>query len=302
MGLKLFFSLIFIVIVISLLALYWFIPFSDAEFLVQQLSSNENAPLSAQALQFYPNMRFVDNQITYKIYDCPLQKRDDMLRALNTVQDQTVLSFSSTDANEEISIYCEQTNKIEEGLFIAGEGGPTNITKTGEYNLIATGKILLLRNANCPQPNIAIHELLHVLGFDHVEDSKDIMYPVSRCDQEISQSTIEQINALYAIPNYVDLAFENVTATMRGKYLDTTFSVRNNGLADAIPSTVIIYADEQNVKEVEIEELAIGHGRMISLTNIWVSQLSVSEITLEIAYALPELKKENNEVLLKVKN
>ena len=192
-------------------------------------------------------------------------------------------------------------NKIEEGMFIAGEGGPINITQVGEFNIIKKGQILLFKESDCATPNIAIHELLHALGFDHVDDSRDIMYPISRCGQKISNATIDKINFLHSIPDYPDLLFENANASMRGKYLNLNISVRNNGFSESKDSEIIIYADNSSIKTVSLEKLDIGHGRFISLSNIWINQLSVKNIKLVINYSFPELKKENNEIILEIK-
>ncbi len=302
MGMKLFLSLIFIIIVMSLLILYWFVPITESEFFIQNQGSDFSIGKTAQAKQFYENMRFPDKKISYRIdEECTLQKKDDIIRAFQALEEDTILDFYAVNQNEEITIYCDSTTKIEEGLFIAGEGGPTNITKAGEFNIITKGKILLFRESKCPRPNIAIHELLHVLGFDHVDDPNDIMYEISKCGQEISPITIDVINLIYSIPSYSDLIFENITANMQGKYLNVNMSIRNNGFKDAGQAKIIIYANDIAVKEVNLDPLKIGHGRIISLTNVWIGQLSVKNIRLEITASYDELKKENNEVLLKVK-
>jgi len=73
-------------------------------------------------------MRYPNSKISYKIYDCPLQKKDNMKRAFEMISNKTILDFYSINSNEEISVTCDSKNKIEEGLFIAGEGGPTNMS------------------------------------------------------------------------------------------------------------------------------------------------------------------------------
>ena len=77
MSSKLVFSLLFILAVITLLVFYWFIPISDTNFLLQSQQSNPNIKNTATPIQFYENMRFPSSRISYKIEDCPLQKKDD---------------------------------------------------------------------------------------------------------------------------------------------------------------------------------------------------------------------------------
>ena len=213
-----------------------------------------------------------------------------------------VLNFYSVSNNEEILITCESKTRFEGEFFIAGEGGPTNITQAGDFNVIHNGGIILLRDSRCERPNIAIHELLHALGFDHSKNPENIMYEVSRCGQEIGQDSINVINELYSVPSLPDLTFENASASMKGRYLDISMVVRNNGLKNSENAKIIVYADEDSVKELEIEALPIGSGKLITLTNIFVLQTSVSEIKLSIDYNPEELKKENNIISLKVKS
>jgi len=246
-------------------------------------------------------MRFPEPRISYKIDDCTLQKQDDMERAFNILENLTILDFYSVSSNEEISVTCSSNNIIEEGMFIAGEGGPTNITQGDDFNVIFRGTILLIKDSKCTDPNVALHELFHVLGFNHSENSNNIMYYVSKCRQEISSDMIKLINELYSIPSYADLSFEDVSATMSGKYLNTNFTIRNYGLKDTTSSQVKIYGDGKNIKTVDLKPVNIGYGRSISLQNIFVTQLNVKELEFVIETNFPELDKENNKIILEIK-
>jgi len=301
-GLKIFFSLVIIIFMILLLIFYWFIPFNTIEFGLKPGSSNFSLnALESKGMQFYENMRYPNPEISYKIHDCPLQKQDDMLRAFEIISNKSILTFYPVVFDEEISVTCDSKTKVEGGMFIAGEGGPTNITKSGEFNVIFHGKILLIRESKCEKPNIAIHELLHALGFDHSENPNNIMYNVSKCRQNIGGDTIELINELYFIQSYPDISFGNVSAVMHGKYLDTNISIRNDGLKDSEDIKIIIYADEKLVKEIELEPLEIGYGKLIMLKNIWISKININELEFLIDYSFEELNKKNNEIKLEIK-
>lgn len=303
MAWKIFFSLVFIIIAVSLLVLYWFMPFGISEFEARKIgSSNFTINGFEKDMQFYENMRYPSSKISYKIENCPLQKEDEVERAFEILSIQTILSFYSVNSNEEISVTCDSGTKINGGLFIAGEGGPINITQTEKFNVIFNGKILLIRKSNCENPNIALHELLHALGFTHSSNPNNIMYNVSKCSQTIGQDTLDLINKLYSYPSYPDLSFENVSAVMHGRYLDMNIGIRNNGLKKSEKATISIYADKELVKEIELEPLDIGYGREIFLKNVWISKISVSELELSIDYSLNELEKENNKITLKIKN
>ena len=301
MEVKKFNTILIAVIIILLISVYWFIPFNTTEFTP---SANSNFSINSSennTLQFYPNMRFPSTNISYRIENCPLQRKNDMEEAFKILEGETILQFYPVTYGEEITVTCEETQKTEGNLFIAGEGGPTNITIAGDFNVIESGEVLLLKDSSCPKPNIALHELLHVLGFDHSKNPNNIMYPISTCDQTLGDDIINFINEIYSTPSEPDLLFENASASMHGRYLDIEFNVRNDGLEDAQESTVKILADGKQVEKVDIPPIEIGYGRKVSVVNIWVNQISVHNIEFVIENNFEELKKDNNEVTFEIK-
>ena len=303
MNAKIINGFLIVIVIVLILFVYWFIPLDTTEF---NLSSNSNSNFSLNSnedtpLQFYENMRFPDTKISYRIENCPLQRENDMEWAFDIIEEETLLEFYPVSYNEEISVTCEEKTKYEGKLFIAGEGGPTNITISGDLNVIEAGKILLMKDSDCDKPNIAIHELLHVLGFDHSENQKNIMYEISRCDQTIGDDIIEFINEIYSIPSNPDLLFENASASMHGRYLDVSFSVRNNGLKDSGESIVNVIVDGKNVEEIEIPSIEIGYGRRVSIVNIWIKQINVENIQFILENNFEELDKSNNLVSFEIK-
>jgi len=304
MGWRTFFSLLFIIFALALLIVYWFVPYNEIEFNGGFVIPNSNFSLnpSKDGMQFYENMRYASSEISYRIDDCTLQKKDDMERAFQIIGDQTILNFYPVIGGEEISVTCDSRNKIEGGLFIAGEGGPSNITIAGDYNVISQGSILLLRDSTCSKPNIALHELLHALGFAHSLNRNNIMYNISKCSQIVGEDIFMLINDLYVVDGGPDLQFQEATAIMRGKYLDANISVRNMGLKDSQDAKLNIYVDNDFVKEVELEPIKVGAGRSITLKNIWVSQINVRQIKFVINSSFVELDKENNVVILELES
>ena len=288
-------------IIIIMLVIYFFIPFNTLELTPTPTNSNFSLDLENSKMQFYDNMRYFSNEISYKIDGCPLQKRSNMEEAFDILENLTTLEFFEVDFGEEILIECDSNVVVEDGLFIAGEGGPTNITVAGDFNLIYNGRVLLLRESKCPNPNVGLHELLHALGFDHSSNPDNIMYEVSKCKQTIGEDIPQLINELYSIENYPDLSFENVSVNMEGKYLNADLSIRNKGLRFSEKTNLIIYADDKKIKEIEISPLDIGYGTKLTLSNTWIGQININEIKLFLETDSKELDKSNNEISFVVK-
>ncbi len=300
MGVKKTLSGLIVFLLITTLVFYWFIPFQTIEFITNKGHSNFSLYNFDSEMQFYQNMRFPYKEISYKINNCPLNQQGEMIRAFDIIKNKTVLEFYSVMNNPEITISCDSKNRIEGGLFIAGEGGPTNITKTKNFNVIFKGNIILIKESKCPRPNVAIHELLHVLGFNHSENSNNIMYPISNCKQTLGDIP-DLINEIYSVESYSDLEFEDISAIMEGKYLDMNISIRNNGLIDSEIAEIIISSDDTIIKEILLEPLGVGYGIEIMLSNVWVPKLSVKEINFFINSNFNELDKENNQKILQIK-
>ena len=291
------------VFLVLLLFFYWVFPLETIDFTFSPKNSNFSLnSYGNEGMQFYENMRYPSKEISYRIKDCTLQKADEMETAFDIIDNLTIINFYSVNNNEEISVTCDSKTRFEGDLFIAGEGGPINITKAGYFNVIQKGAITLIRESKCENPNVGIHELLHALGFDHSENPNNIMYPVSKCSQTIGQDISDMINELYSFQSLPDLAFENVSATMSGRYLDLNFTIRNQGIKDSSGAKVEIYADGELVKEIESEPLDIGHGRSIFISNIFILQKSIDELRFSIKTNFEELDKENNEAILNYKN
>lgn len=303
MKVKAFFYILITLIIIIFLVVYWFIPFNVIEFNAGPTNSNFTlSNLENQSLQYYQNMRFPNENISYRIYECSLQKQADMKRAFEMMQELTMLNFYPVEYGQEISVTCNEANQFEDekGLFVAGEGGPTNVTLAGNFNVIYAGKILLIRNSDCEKPNVALHELLHVLGFSHSQNPDNIMYEITDCRQTIGEDMINLINEIYSVPSEPDLLFEDASAVMHGKYLEANFSVRNNGIKYSGESKIKILADGEEIKESELPPIEVGYGIKISQT-IWVAQINVKKIEFVIENNFEELDKANNKVSLEIK-
>jgi len=301
MGLKGILTIIISLILISSIFFY-FIPLNTLEFISVPENNNFSLFQFDEQMQFYPNMRYASNEISYKISNCILQKENDMTNAFAIVENLTSLKFKPVLNNEEISITCQETNRFENDMFVAGEGGATKIIQSKNFNIILQGEILLIRNSECFKPNIALHELFHSLGFKHSANPSNLMYNITDCDQTISNDMIDQINKLYSTESNPDLIIENVSAIMKGRFLSINFSVINGGLNKAEESKLLIYAGKSVIKEMDILPLEIGQGEIIRLENVFVPQINVKNITLFVETSFLEIDKGNNVINLEIKN
>ncbi len=289
---------LFTLIAVAMIILYWIISSGQVRF-TENSNPNFNVGNISSNMQFYKNMRYPSSNISYKIENnCSLERRNAMEEALIYVENLTVLRFYPVSQNPEIAISCDYKTIPSGEAFVAGEGGPIKIIAEDNFDVILKGEVLLLRDSQCPRPNIEIHELMHALGFAHSKNPENIMYPVSDCSQTLGTDIPSKINELYSFPSYPDLKVSNVSASIKGIYMDMNLTVQNVGLANSTGGNLIIYADGTEVKNLSIDGLGIGDGLGIKLTNIIIPKIKTSELKVSVETNQSELSLSNNNVTL----
>ena len=246
------------------------LPFENATYKPFSSNFSSNVGISKEGVQFYPNMRFPDRIISYRLEStCPQKRWVDVEQAFEILSERTVLKFYQTKDNPEIKILCSRIAPTpgQEGHFIAGEGGPTEIINTTNFAVIFGGNISLYREEQCDEPKIAIHEILHALGFDHHNVSSSIMNPITGCNQEIDQYIIDDINSLYKANPLPDLQIDSITANRTGRYLNFEINVSNQGLREAKEANLDIYALDRKIGNFTIGDLDIGIRKMLFVQN-----------------------------------
>ncbi|MEK6925467.1 MAG: CARDB domain-containing protein [Nanoarchaeota archaeon] len=273
---------------------------------INLINTNSNEITTTNTIpskQFYENMRYPSNEINYNIAEsCPENKKTKMEEAFSILEEKTVLEFNHTsESNAALKILCSDVSPQaeEENHFIAGEGGPSRVINSTLYSVILEGKVALYREGSCNNANVAIHELLHALGFDHNNDENSILYPTLACDQVIDEEIIDSINELYEISSAPELAFEELTATKSGRYVNFHMEVINKGLIQANNVKVAIYADDEFVDNFELNSISVGAKKIIDVENLKIDLNAKSiEFVIDYENQIPEILEDNNRVKL----
>ncbi len=302
--------IVLFLVILCATAYIWYefvLPKKPVEFVpINHLKSDKNISQVLvdynQSQQFYPNMRFTELRISYGFDTaCSDKKKDAMQEALTLIQDATALIFYFSLSDPEITVTCSQLAPEPKtmGHFVAGEGGPIEVLNTTRFALILKGKIALYREERCAQPNIALHELLHVLGFDHNNNPESILYPTLDCEQSLDSYLIGELNRLYSIKSAPELLVTSASATKTGRYLSFEVETSNQGLKTANNVVLGVYADNELVKTFDIETLEPGTRKILTVENVRVSR-EATNITFFVdpENIVDEIDKTNNKYQL----
>lgn len=259
--------------------------------------------LGNNSIQFFPNLRYDTREISYSINSsCDSSRRQSALDAFSILQGETILRFTEVDDGSAlIDIACAEVSPSPEqkGYFVAGEGGPEKIVDTGKFNLIISGKVALYRPEKCQTPQVATHEILHALGFDHNNNTNSIMYPVTGCNQKIDKTITDEINRIYAVDSLPDLAIENASAIRDGKYLNFSIIVTNEGLVKSGKFKLNLVSNNKTFDSFDSDELDAGTKQVMQVENLKLPS-NFDGLSFVIDYNGKELAIDNNVAVLAV--
>ncbi len=304
-----FLFLLFVVLVFLVYLLYLNLPGESVKGLVM-IKGQDLTGKNYSARQFYPNMKFNHNNISYSIdINCKESKKDNVFDAFHIVESRTPLSFYEDSINPDIEISCSEINlDIDESHFIAGEGGAKEIVQTGRYNIINEGIILLYNSDNskidkCDYPHVELHELMHVFGFNHTENKGSLMYPyLESCEQILDESIVGELNILYSQENLPDFYFKNLSAVREGRRLDFNLTIKNSGVV-ASSTTLSIFERDKLVKTIDLEEIGFGAGITLDIKNLNLLYRNSEEIkfVIDSDNKIKEINKKNNVAIINFK-
>jgi len=314
-----FFTILLVLLMVGLLSfslylIYLSLPGEEKQLIPSSSSgvtSNEIVPGSqaagvTESSQFYKNMRFPDRRISYFVESaCSLEKKKQVVEALKTLEGLTILSFYPSETDSQIKILCSElpSEPKAKGHFVAGEGGPTEVINTTLYSVINEGKISLFREEKCEEPNIALHEIFHVLGFGHNNNKNSILYATLNCKQVVDQYLVDRINDIYSVDAAPDLKFQKVDASKAGRYLDFEVTVINQGLIDADGVLMGVYADGKLIKEFALDDVDVGTKKILTVENLRIGRSTQNvEFIVDPSSEIVEIFENNNRIELGLSN
>ena len=120
-------------------------------------------------------------------------------KAFQIIENDTgrAVSFKEVESKGDILVYCNAAKADSQLLMRQGDG-------YYEYHgdVIDYGELNFYIHKNCGiWPDVEIHEILHVFGFNHTDSKKSIMYPTaSVCDLgKIDQDIINDLINRYTL-------------------------------------------------------------------------------------------------------
>ncbi len=263
---------------------------------------------SSNLVQFVPNMRFSKNNISFFIEeDCSKEKSSRVREAFKILEEETKVIFFYEIKNDsaDILVFCSQKEaekkEGEKKIFILGEGGPRKFLNLTPYPLIIQGEVSLFlkkEEVNCEMPLVELHEILHVFGYDHINDKKSILYPYLNCEQKLTQEVIDDLINLYSQKAKAEISIVNISATKKGNYLNFFIEITNTGLVRAENVSFEIYSEKERINNYSLEYLEPGYSRKFYVENFFLKSPKVKKLLFKVFSEKEEYSINNNEVEL----
>lgn len=268
----------------------------------REFIANISQTAPAKSVQFYPNMRYRDKTIPYSISDnCTRQKKDSVEESFRILEAQTPLKFVDQSPPQLLILCSELTNEEpeEEGHFIAGEGGPTQVINASSFAVILSGRVSLFREEKCPTPHVALHEILHALGFDHNKNKTSILYPVTECEQQLDMYITDEITRLYTVDSLPDMTIESIKANRTGRELSFEIVISNQGLKAVENVELVLSSDDKKISSHDLGKFEIGTKKKYTVTRERIPA-TTDILEFSVRSNTAELQTDNNRASLRI--
>lgn len=301
-------AIISFIILVSLLssAFYFTYPFLESSLSPLNPNSIENLPeanLTTTEIQFMPNIRFNHNKISYQYESGCEDRKEKMNLAFEIITNlSSQISFEEQTNDADITISCSEKNiQKSENIFLAGEGGPSSILNLSIYPLITEGTIKLYdqkKDMPCENPVVEIHELLHVLGYNHLANKSTVLYPYYHCNQQIPEKIIAHLDNLYSQEPKSEISFSKLEATKHDKYVDYNLEIKNEGLIPAEEVFLIIKSGNTEIDKTDFSTINPGNGKTYTVQNQRLPSGSIDKVTFTITTSTSEyFNKDNSQTI-----
>ena len=226
---------------------------------------------------------------------CSKSKVESIKKAMQIWEEVTnhLIKFELVEKDYQVLIKCSNLLEESEGYSAIGEAKPTLIW-TGHFHLIKNATITFLkRRISCVKPIVELHELGHVLGLDHVNDSRNVMYPYEKCDQTIPNYTIATLKKLYSIPSLPDLYISNFSLKVEGKLGEMEIEIGNKGLVESNETQIKVHFDGK-VERFKLKPLLPGNFQILRIKNLKLEK--EIKVVLDPENLIEELDEGNNQI------
>ncbi len=208
-----------------------------------------------------------------------------------------IIRFKEVPSAAEAQVLVHWADKLE-GEHTLGLGGPT-VVDTGRYNVTVKGEVTLASmDTFCLNTVVALHELGHVLGFDHPDDPASFLYRTADCDQGFTPQVAEALRELYKDPARAELELTGANVSASGRFLTANLTVLNSGLVGSAETGIELSA-ERRVAFVDLPALDPGTLYRIQLTAGTPASLEGLVVRLDANSTVDELDEGNNVVPLR---
>ena len=118
-----------LIIIVAIIGLSLFVIYENMPGENQRLFTNISLPPKveipniSEVKQFYPNIRFNHNNLTYLItQDCSAERKDRVLEAFKTISEGTeIITFTLVSENPDITISCSEQEMQKEKIYSSQE-------------------------------------------------------------------------------------------------------------------------------------------------------------------------------------